>query len=148
MTPNGHDRAPVPTIRVRFKHAHSAARVFQIGNQPGLGFFVGGTKTTVVFSPGLAEPMPHEEGTRVVVFRGPKNIINPDKLRSVWGHKFAHGEQTQQIVEGPVDKKGIMEVTWCFHSFYWVGELAHSLFNCEYRNRHDCEVHYGRDPCA
>lgn len=146
--PHGHDQAPVRTIRVRFKHAHSAARLFQIGNQPGLGFFVRSHKATVIFSPEVGEPMAHEEGTRVVVFRGPKEIVKPDNLRSVWRRKFAHSEQTQRIVNGPVNKKGVKEVTWVFHSFYWTAELAHSLFYNEYRNRRDCSVRYSNDPCA
>lgn len=134
--------------RIRFKMPYSASRLFQIGNQPGQGLYVqNNEKATVVFTPRPSPSTGNEEGTRVVIFRGPKEIVDLDNLRKVWKSKFIH-QHTEKIVEGPVDEDGIREVEWTFCSFYWTSEVAHSLFNCEYRNHKDCSVRYGKDPCA
>lgn len=137
----------VCVARIRFKAAHSAARLFQIGNKPGLGLYIQGVKAVVVFTAHPRPNMTNEDGTRVVIFRGPKEIVAPENLRRVWGGKFFHSN-TQRVIMGPVDARGVREVEWRFNSFWWTAEVAHSLFRCEYRNRWDCEVRFGKDPCA
>lgn len=140
-------RKHVCVARIRFKAAHSAARLFQIGNRPGLGLYIQGVKALVVFTAYPRPSVGNEDGTRVVIFKGPKEIVSPENLRRVWGAKFFHAN-TQKVIVGPVDARGVREVEWRFHSFWWSAEVAYSLFRCEYRNRRDCEVRYGKDPCA
>lgn len=137
----------VCVARIRFKAAHSAARLFQIGNKPGLGLHFQGVRARVVFTAYPRPCMDNEDGTRVVVFKGPRAVVAPENLRRVWGAKFLVAN-TQKVVVGPVDARGVREVEWRFNSFWWCAEVAHSLFRCEYGGRGDCEVRYGKDPCA
>lgn len=137
----------VCVARIRFKAAFSAARLFQIGNKPGLGLYIQGVKAVVVFTEYPRPSMENEVGTRVVIFRGPEQTVSPENLRRVWGAKFFE-ESTQRVILGPVDTRGIREVEWHFHSFWWGAEVAFSLFNHEYHHRGGYEARFGRDPCA
>lgn len=142
----------VCAARIRFKAAHSAARLFQIGNKPGLGLYLQGVRAVVVFTAHPRASTANEPGTRVVVVRGPKELVSPAHLRRVlWGadHGFFGAGSTQRVLVGPVDARGWREVEWRFTSFWSCAEVAYSLFRCaQYRHGWDCEVRFGRDPCA
>ena len=133
--------------RVRFKAPESAARLFQIGNQPsGLGLYVRGAKVGVRFAR-VSTSAYSAEGTRVVVFRGPKHVVHADNLRGVWGGEFL-GDQVQKVIQGAAGADGIREVEWRFNEFAWGAQVAKCLFEDRYGRRGDCSARYGVDPCA
>ncbi|KUI59955.1 hypothetical protein VP1G_07216 [Cytospora mali] len=142
----GCDSSALRVVRIRFKTPDSASILFQIGNQSGSGFYIDGTKVRVRFTR-LSTSAYLAEGTRVVVFRGPKDIVDTDNLKRVWGGSFLW-DQVEKVVQGPVRVGGVQEVEWCFFEFAWGAQVAKSLFENAYGRREDCLSWYGVDPCA
>lgn len=132
--------------RIRFKAPDSASCLFQIGNQPGMGLYIGGTRVGVRFTRASTSAYT-AEGTRAVVFRGPKRIVDADNLKRVWGGSFVW-DQVDEVRHGPVGFDGIREVEWRFYEFAWGSQVAKCLFESEYGHRKDCSAWYGVDPCA
>lgn len=131
---------------MRFKAPESAACLFQIGNQPGLGLHVRGVRVGVRFAR-LETAAYRGEGTRVVVFRGPREVVHADNLRRVCGGEFVW-EQVERVVQGRVGADGVREVECRFFEFAWGAQVAKCLFENRYGRREDCSVWYGVDPCA
>lgn len=129
---------------VRFMRPESATRLVQISVDPAKGFDVGGNKARMTLA---ARPKPaylqQPAASRVVIFRGPRVIVNPVALRRLWGFK----EQTERIVVGKIEN-GRCELEWRFCSFDYNAEPAFVVFNELYGKRKDCSVEYGVDPCA
>lgn len=144
-SPAGNGSA-LPVARVRFKSPDSASFLFQVGNQTGLGLYIKGTKVGIRFAR-LSTSAYVAEGTRVVVFRGPKSIVDTDNLKRVWGGTFLL-DQVEKVIRGPVGVGGIQEVEWRFFEFAWGAQVAKSLFDNAYGRRADCLAWYGDDPCA
>lgn len=132
--------------RIRFKSPDSASFLFQISNQTGLGFYIGGTKVGVRFTR-LSTSAYMAEGTRVVIFRGPKDVVDTENLKRVWGGNFVL-DQVEKVTAGSVGVGGIQEVEWRFFEFAWGAQVAKCLFENSYGLREDCSAWYGVDPCA
>ncbi|KAI3395057.1 hypothetical protein diail_1814 [Diaporthe ilicicola] len=128
---------------VRFMRPESATRLVQIGNDPTRGVYVGGQKAKISLAARAKPACLKEPASRVVVFRGPRAVVNPIALRRLWGFK----EQTDRIIVGKVEN-GVCELEWRFCSFDYNAEPAFVVFNELYGKREDCSVEYGVDPCA
>lgn len=137
---------PAMTVAtVRFMLPESATRLVLIGNRPehDQGIFVKGKRAKITLSHRAQPAYLQEPASRVVIFRGPRNIVNPMALRKLWGIK----EQTERLIMGKVEK-GMCEIEWRFCSFAFNAEPAFAVFENAYGNRKDCSVRYGVDPCA
>lgn len=135
----------MPVAVVRFMQPHSATRLVQIGNDPDpeKGIFVKGKRAKITLSHRSQPAYLSEPASRVVIFRGPRDIVNPTALRKLWGIK----EQTERLIVGKADK-GICEIEWRFCAYAYNAEPAFCVFENVYGKREDCSVRYGVDPCA
>ncbi|KAL1870720.1 hypothetical protein Daus18300_005040 [Diaporthe australafricana] len=129
---------------VQFMRPESATRLLQIGADPAQCLDVGGKKARMELSarPKLAYLL-QPDASRVIIFRGPRAIVNPVALRKLWGFK----EQTERIVVRKMED-GKCELEWRFCSFGYNAEPALVVFNELYGKRKGCSAEYGVDPCA
>lgn len=146
QVPNRREVSMLRVVRIRFKTPDSASCLFRIGNQPGLGLRINGTKTDVRFTR-LPTSAYTAAGTRAVVFRGPRDVTSVDNLKRVWGDRFLWN-QVEKVMQGPVGLNGIREVEWRFYEFAWGAQVAKCLFEDMYGQSEDCSARYGVDPCA
>lgn len=133
--------------RIRFKSPASASFLCQIGNQTGLGLYIGGTKVGVRLAR-FSTSAYTAEGTRVVIFRGPKDVIDTENLKRVWGGSFVLGQVEKVTTTRSIGVEGVQEVEWRFYEFAWGAQVAKCLFDNAYGRREDCSAWYGVDPCA
>jgi hypothetical protein len=135
--------AAMPVASVRFMKPESATRLVLIGNNPQQGIHVKGKRAKITLSHRPQPAYLQEPASRVVLFRGPRSIVNPAVLRKLWGIK----EQTDRLIVGKVER-GICEIEWRFCSYAYNAEPAYVAFENVYGGREDCSVRYGIDPCA
>ncbi|ROV88850.1 hypothetical protein VMCG_10177 [Cytospora schulzeri] len=134
--PNAGNRGTgLSVARIRFKSPHSASLLFHIGNQTGLGLYIRGTKVGVRFTRVLTYAY-MAEGSRVVVFRGPKDIVDRDNLKRIWSDNSLL-DQVDKVTPGPAGVDGIQEVEWRFFEFAWGAQVAKCLFDDAYGRRQD-----------
>lgn len=135
----------MPVAVVRFMQPQSATRLVQIGIDPDpkKGIYVKGKRAKITLSHRPQPAYLSEPASRVVIFRGPRAIVNPMALRKLWGIK----EQTERLIIGKVDKD-ICEIEWRFCAYAYNAEPAFCVFEDVYGKREDCSVRYGVDPCA
>lgn len=128
---------------VRFMRPEAATRLVQIGNKPDQGIYFKGKRAKIAFAHRPQPAYLKEPASRVVIFRGPRAIVNPIALRKLWGFK----EQTETINVGKVEK-GMCQIEWRFCSYAYNAEPAFCVFDDLYGRCEDCSVEYGVDPCA
>ncbi|KAG8162253.1 hypothetical protein KVR01_008018 [Diaporthe batatas] len=122
---------------VRFMGAESATRLVLIGNDPDpeKGIFVKGQRAKIRLACHHQPAYLSEPASRVVIFRGPRAIVNPVALRKLWGTM----EQTEKLIIGKVEK-GICEIEWRFCAYAYNAEPAFHIFQDLYGEREDCSV--------
>lgn len=133
----------MPVASVRFMQPESATRLVLIGNKADQGIYVKGNRAKITLAHRPHSACLKDPASRVVIFRGPRSIVNPVALRKLWGFK----EQTERLIIGKVEK-GMCEIEWRFCSYAYNAEPAFCVFEDVYGKREDCSVRYGIDPCA
>ncbi|KAJ0117467.1 hypothetical protein J7T55_003883 [Diaporthe amygdali] len=109
---------------VRFMRPEAATRLVQIGNKPDQGIYVKGKRAKITLAHRPQPAYLKEPASRVVIFRGPRAIVNPIALRKLWGFK----EQTETINVGKVEK-GMCQIEWRFCSYAYNAEPAFCVFD-------------------
>ncbi|KAK1729074.1 hypothetical protein CaCOL14_007868 [Colletotrichum acutatum] len=107
---------------------------------------VGGLRPRVVWNRIKSAAQPNNSRSRVILIRGPSELVRRDVLDRWFSKKFSY--QTEDVLERRVPQAGVTVLEWRFGSFRAQAEAA-TMFMCE--NELDgtkLEWRWGVDPCA
>ncbi|EXF74356.1 hypothetical protein CFIO01_10400 [Colletotrichum fioriniae PJ7] len=107
---------------------------------------VGGRRPRVVWNRIKSAGQPDTSNSRVVLIRGPSELVRRDVLDSWFSKKFSY--QTEDVLVRRVQQAGVTVLEWRFGSFRAQAEAATMFMSENELDGTKLEWRWGVDPCA
>ncbi|KXH62235.1 hypothetical protein CNYM01_06959 [Colletotrichum nymphaeae SA-01] len=107
---------------------------------------VGGRRPRVVWNRIKSAGQPDTSNSRVVLIRGPSELVRRDELERWFSKKFSY--QTEDVLVREVPQAGVTVLEWRFGSFRAQAEAATMFMSENKLDGTKLEWRWGLDPCA